>query len=91
MEKEDLIEALKRSSFSECETEEDYSIYEKDGIYLFLLDSSLRDAYYNPSWNIDYQDIKLLRIRKGYVEIELADGSSVSLSTDEEIEIGCMG
>ena len=41
--------------------------------------------------NIDYQDIKLLRIRKGYVEIELADGSSVSLSTDEEIEIGCMG
>lgn len=91
MTREKFIETLKGSAFRECRSDEEYALYEKDGIYLFLLNDRVTDALYGGTWEIPYQNIVLIRSRRGYLEIECKDGTSVSLTAEEEIEIGCMG
>ncbi len=71
--------------------EADYSLYERDGIYLFVFDSYVTDALTMPSFTLPFSDIALIRVRKGYFEIETVSKESFSLTSDDDIEIGCLG
>lgn len=91
MTREKLIESLLSSGFSECFSGEEYTLYERDGSYIFAFQTHIASSLYDAEWQSDYEEIRLTRSRKGWFEIEKTDGSSIVLSSDDDIEIGCMG
>lgn len=91
MTKEKFTESLISSRFRECYSEDGYTLYERDGFYLFLYPGRVTDSPIAPSWSLSYEDVKLTRSRIGYFEIEKTDGTSITFTKDDDIEIGCMG
>ncbi len=91
MTKEKFTESLISSRFRECYSEDGYTLYERDGFYLFLYLGRVTDSPITPSWSLSYEDVKLTRSRVGYFEIEKMDGTSITFTKDDDIEIGCMG
>lgn len=91
MTKEKFEESLVSSKWNNALKEEDYSLYERDGSYLFLFSSFISDGKDNSNWKIDYESVKLTRRRKGWFEIELIDGKTITMVTEDGFEIGCMG
>lgn len=91
MTREKLIESLLSSGFSECFSGEEYTLYERDGSYIFAFQTHIASSLYDAEWQSDYEEIRLTRSRKGWFEIEKTDGSSIVLSSDDDFEIGCMG
>ncbi len=91
MTKEKFTESLISSRFRECYSEDGYTLYERDGFYLFLYPGRVTDSPITPSWSLSYEDVKLTRSRIEYFEIEKMDGTSITFTKDDDIEIGCMG
>ena len=91
MTKEKFEESLINSKWNNALKDEDYTLYERDGSYLFLFSSFISDGKDTSSWKIDYESVKLTRSRKGWFEIELKDGKSIVMVTEDDYEIGCMG
>lgn len=91
MTKEKFEESLVSSKWNNALKEEDYSLYERDGSYLFLFSSFISDGKDNSNWKIDYESVKLTRSRKGWFEIESIDGKTITMVTEDGFEIGCMG
>ena len=91
MTREKFIESITSSRYRLCIEETDYSLYERDGIYLFVFDTYVTDALTMPSFTLSFSDIALIRVRKGYFEIETVAGDSFFLTVEDDIEIGCMG
>lgn len=91
MTKEKFEESLINSKWNNALKDEDYTLYERDGSYLFLFSSFISDGKDNSSWKIDYESVKFTRSRKGWFEIELKDGKSIVMVTEDDYEIGCMG
>lgn len=91
MTKEKFTESLISSRFRECYSEGGYTLYERDGFYLFLYPERVTDSPLTPTWSLSYEEIKLTRSRIGYFEIEPISGSSVTFTKEDDIEIGCMG
>lgn len=91
MTREKFIESLLSSGFSECRSDGGYALYERDGSYIFAFDTHIASSLYNAEWKAGYDEIKLTRSRRGSFEIEKTDSSSILITSDEDIEIGCMG
>ena len=91
MTKEKFEESLINSKWNNALKENDYSLYERDGSYLFLFSSFISDGKDSSTWKIDYESVKLTRSRKGWFEIELIDGRTITMVTEDDFEIGCMG
>ncbi len=91
MTREKFTESLLSSGFSECPGGEGCTLYERDGSYIFAFPSHIASPLYDAEWHSSYEDIRLTRSRRGWFEIEKTDGSSIVLSSDDDIEIGCMG
>lgn len=91
MTEEKFVESITSSRFRLCTEETDYSLFERDGIYLFVSGNCVSDALRTPSFSVPFSDIALIRIRRGFFEIETTGGLCYSLTADDEMEIGCMG
>ncbi len=91
MTKEKFTLSLISSRFRECYSEDGYTLYERDGFYLFLYPEKVTDSPVNPAWSLPYEEIKLTRSRIGWFEIEPLSGSPVTFTKDDDMEIGCMG
>lgn len=91
MTREKFTESLLSSGFSECPGGEGYTLYERDGIYIFAFPTHIAASLYDAEWQTDYEEIRLTRSRRGWFEIEKTDCSSIVLTSDDDIEIGCMG
>ena len=91
MTKEKFEESLINSKWNNALKENDYSLYERDGSYLFLFSSFISDGKDSSTWKIDYESVKLTRSLKGWFEIELVDGRTITMVTEDDFEIGCIG
>ena len=91
MTREKFIESIISDRFRECTRGEDYSLYERDGNYIFVFPSFITSSLHNPEWQVSYEDIVLTRSRRLWFEIETKGGSSITLVSDDDFEIGCMG
>ena len=91
MTREKFIDSITSSRFRECTREEGYTLYERDGNYIFVFPQYIASSLHNPEWQVSYEDIVLTRSRQGWFEIELNDAPSITLVSEEDIEIGCMG
>ncbi|MCI7605720.1 MAG: hypothetical protein MSS69_03065, partial [Spirochaetales bacterium] len=64
----------------------------REGAFMFLFDTCVSESFDKKGWVIGYEDIKTTRSRRHYYEIEMVDGETkVVLSEEDEMEIGCMG
>ncbi len=91
MTKEKFISCLLSSGFRECTGGDGYTLYERDGNYIFACETHIASSLSSPDWLSSYDEIKLTRSRQGWFEIERFDGSSITLVRDDDFEIGCMG
>ena len=91
MTEEKFRESLISSGFRECPAGDGYTLYERDGNYIFAYQDYIAESSTGCGWKYSYSDIRLVRSRKGWFEIEMADGSSLTLEKEDEMEIGCMG
>ena len=91
MTKEKFVSCLLSSGFRECSGGDGYTLYERDGNYIFAYPEHIASSLSNPDWSSSYDEIKLTRSRQGWFEIERLDGSSITLVSEDDFEIGCMG
>ena len=91
MTKEKFVSCLLSSGFRECTSGDGYTLYERDGNYIFAYDGHIASSLSSPDWSAQYDEIKLTRSRHGWFEIERIDGSSITLVSEDDFEIGCMG
>ncbi len=91
MTREKFIDSITSGRFRECTREEDYTLYERDGNYIFAFPSYITSSLNYPEWQVSYEDIVLTRSRRGWFEIEVKGRFPITLVSEEDIETGCMG
>ena len=92
MTKNRFIESLSSQKWNKINEDEGVELWEREGAFMFLLETCVSESLDKKGWTIEYDDIKTTRSRRHYYEIEMVDGETkVVLSEEDEMEIGCMG
>lgn len=92
MTKNRFVESLSSQKWNKINEDEGVELWEREGAFMFLFDTCVSESFDKKGWVIGYEDIKNTRSRRHYYEIEMVDGETkVVLSEEDEMEIGCMG
>ena len=92
MTKNRFEESLSSQKWNKINEDEGVELWEREGAFMFLFDTCVSESFDKKGWVIGYEDIKTTRSRRHYYEIEMVDGETkVVLSEEDEMEIGCMG
>ena len=92
MTKNRFVESLSSQKWNKINEDEGIELWEREGAFMFLFETCVSESLDKKGWTIEYDDIKTTRSRRHYYEIEMIDGETkVVLSEEDEMEIGCMG
>lgn len=92
MTKNRFVESLSSQKWNKINEDEGVELWEREGAFMFLFETCVSESLDKKGWTIEYDDIKTTRSRRHYYEIEMIDGETkVVLSEEDEMEIGCMG
>lgn len=92
MTKNRFVESLSSQKWNKINEDEGVELWEREGAFMFLFETCVSESLDKKGWTIEYDDIKTTRSRRHYYEIEMVDGETkVVLSEEDEMEIGCMG
>lgn len=92
MTRDRFVESIKSQGWTYASDNGYAELWEREGAFFFLFPDKVCESLYGEGWSVRLEDIKTTRSRRHYHEIESSDNRViVTLSEDDDAEIGCMG
>ena len=92
MTRERFAESIESQGWISVDQNGEAELWEREGAFFFLFPDKVSESLQGEGWSVMIADVRTTRSRRHYHEIECFDGRViVTLSEDDDIEIGCMG